>query len=154
MSDSLSFHLESESQSVGRACVILRFRLNNETTVNSDSFMFAAVAIMWVWPQVSVYFYWVLKKNTFCSCTDHVRHPVCSWPHDVYFIFPCRWRTHKWHNCALVPDSVRRGLSGPGEACGAGLETRGKCYPWLNAPAKKLLLYHIFKINLSISFLI
>lgn len=55
------------SQSVGRACVILRFRLNNETPVNSDSFMFATVAIMWVWPQVSVYFYRVLKKNTFCK---------------------------------------------------------------------------------------
>ncbi|KAF7655323.1 hypothetical protein LDENG_00057900 [Lucifuga dentata] len=36
-----------------------------------------------------------------------------------------RWRTHKWHSCTLVPDSVRRGISGPGEACGNGLETRG-----------------------------
>ncbi|XP_072253400.1 thrombospondin type-1 domain-containing protein 7B [Leuresthes tenuis] len=36
-----------------------------------------------------------------------------------------RWRTHKWHSCTLVPDSVRRGLSGSGEACGNGLETRG-----------------------------
>uniref|UniRef100_A0A3Q4ARY6 Thrombospondin type-1 domain-containing protein 7A n=1 Tax=Mola mola TaxID=94237 RepID=A0A3Q4ARY6_MOLML len=43
--------------------------------------------------------------------------PVCP----VY-----RWRTHKWHSCTLVPDSVRRGLPGPGEACGNGLETRGK----------------------------
>uniref|UniRef100_A0AAQ6I9L7 Thrombospondin type-1 domain-containing protein 7A n=1 Tax=Anabas testudineus TaxID=64144 RepID=A0AAQ6I9L7_ANATE len=42
--------------------------------------------------------------------------PVCP----VY-----RWRTHKWHACTVVPDSVRRGLSGPGEACGNGLETRG-----------------------------
>uniref|UniRef100_A0A671XNQ9 Thrombospondin type-1 domain-containing protein 7A n=1 Tax=Sparus aurata TaxID=8175 RepID=A0A671XNQ9_SPAAU len=42
--------------------------------------------------------------------------PVCP----VY-----RWRTHKWHSCILVPDSVRRGLPGPGEACGKGLETRG-----------------------------
>ncbi|XP_068186329.1 thrombospondin type-1 domain-containing protein 7B [Antennarius striatus] len=42
--------------------------------------------------------------------------PVCP----VY-----RWRTHKWHSCTLVPDSVRRGLSGPGEPCGNGLETRG-----------------------------
>uniref|UniRef100_A0AAQ4R7R8 Thrombospondin type-1 domain-containing protein 7A n=1 Tax=Gasterosteus aculeatus aculeatus TaxID=481459 RepID=A0AAQ4R7R8_GASAC len=43
--------------------------------------------------------------------------PVCP----VY-----RWRTHKWHSCSPVPDSVRRGLSGPGEeACGNGLETRG-----------------------------
>ncbi|XP_015252845.1 PREDICTED: thrombospondin type-1 domain-containing protein 7B, partial [Cyprinodon variegatus] len=36
-----------------------------------------------------------------------------------------RWRMHKWHSCTLVPDSVRRGLSGSGEACGNGLETRG-----------------------------
>ncbi|XP_029967914.1 thrombospondin type-1 domain-containing protein 7B isoform X2 [Salarias fasciatus] len=43
-------------------------------------------------------------------------HRVCP----VY-----RWRTHKWHTCTLVPDSVRRGLSGPAEACGNGLETRG-----------------------------
>ncbi|XP_029315244.1 thrombospondin type-1 domain-containing protein 7B isoform X2 [Cottoperca gobio] len=42
--------------------------------------------------------------------------PVCP----VY-----SWRTHKWHSCNLVPDSVRRGLSGPGETCGNGLETRG-----------------------------
>ncbi|XP_039883311.1 thrombospondin type-1 domain-containing protein 7B isoform X1 [Simochromis diagramma] len=36
-----------------------------------------------------------------------------------------RWRTHKWSSCSLVPESVRRGLSGPGETCGKGLETRG-----------------------------
>ncbi|XP_056290680.1 thrombospondin type-1 domain-containing protein 7B isoform X1 [Pseudoliparis swirei] len=42
--------------------------------------------------------------------------PVCP----VY-----SWRANKWHSCSLVPDSVRRGLSGPGEACGNGLETRG-----------------------------
>ncbi|KAK7939999.1 hypothetical protein WMY93_003325 [Mugilogobius chulae] len=42
--------------------------------------------------------------------------PVCP----VY-----RWRTHKWHSCSIVPDSVRRGLAGPGELCGDGLETRG-----------------------------
>lgn len=36
-----------------------------------------------------------------------------------------RWRTHKWHSCTLVPESVRRGLSGTGEACGNGLESRG-----------------------------
>ncbi|XP_023806239.1 thrombospondin type-1 domain-containing protein 7B isoform X2 [Oryzias latipes] len=36
-----------------------------------------------------------------------------------------RWRMHKWHSCILVPDSVRRGLSGAGEDCGDGLETRG-----------------------------
>uniref|UniRef100_A0A3P8SWS5 Thrombospondin type 1 domain containing 7B n=1 Tax=Amphiprion percula TaxID=161767 RepID=A0A3P8SWS5_AMPPE len=39
----------------------------------------------------------------------------------------CPWRTHKWHSCTLVPDSVRRGLSGPAEACGNGLETRVSC---------------------------
>uniref|UniRef100_A0A674ML26 Thrombospondin type-1 domain-containing protein 7A n=1 Tax=Takifugu rubripes TaxID=31033 RepID=A0A674ML26_TAKRU len=38
-----------------------------------------------------------------------------------------RWRTHKWQSCILVPDSVQRGLSGQVEACGNGLETRGKC---------------------------
>ncbi|XP_040005222.1 thrombospondin type-1 domain-containing protein 7B [Xiphias gladius] len=42
--------------------------------------------------------------------------PVCP----VY-----RWNTHKWHSCTLVPESVRRGLTRPGEACGNGLETRG-----------------------------
>uniref|UniRef100_A0A8C5G0V7 Thrombospondin, type I, domain containing 7Ba n=1 Tax=Gouania willdenowi TaxID=441366 RepID=A0A8C5G0V7_GOUWI len=36
-----------------------------------------------------------------------------------------RWRLHKWHSCTLVPDSVRRGSSGPTETCGNGLETRG-----------------------------
>ncbi|XP_061579008.1 thrombospondin type-1 domain-containing protein 7B [Cololabis saira] len=36
-----------------------------------------------------------------------------------------RWRTHKWHSCTLVPDSVRRGLSGSRENCGNGLNTRG-----------------------------
>lgn len=37
-----------------------------------------------------------------------------------------RWRTHKWHPCTLVPDAVRQGITGPGEACGKGLEVRGK----------------------------
>ncbi|XP_041940176.1 thrombospondin type-1 domain-containing protein 7B isoform X1 [Alosa sapidissima] len=36
-----------------------------------------------------------------------------------------RWRTHKWHPCTLVPDAVRQGITGPGEACGKGLEVRG-----------------------------
>uniref|UniRef100_A0A8C9SRK1 Thrombospondin type-1 domain-containing protein 7A n=1 Tax=Scleropages formosus TaxID=113540 RepID=A0A8C9SRK1_SCLFO len=35
-----------------------------------------------------------------------------------------RWKTHKWHQCTLVPDSVRHGVTGPGESCGQGLETR------------------------------
>ncbi|XP_024919574.1 thrombospondin type-1 domain-containing protein 7B [Cynoglossus semilaevis] len=35
------------------------------------------------------------------------------------------WTTHKWHGCTLVPESIRRGLNGPGEPCGTGLETRG-----------------------------
>uniref|UniRef100_A0A3B1IIX4 Thrombospondin type-1 domain-containing protein 7A n=1 Tax=Astyanax mexicanus TaxID=7994 RepID=A0A3B1IIX4_ASTMX len=35
-----------------------------------------------------------------------------------------RWRTHKWHSCMLVPDSVRQGMSGAAESCGRGLETR------------------------------
>uniref|UniRef100_A0A3B5A609 Thrombospondin type 1 domain containing 7B n=1 Tax=Stegastes partitus TaxID=144197 RepID=A0A3B5A609_9TELE len=42
-------------------------------------------------------------------------------------VCPLYWRTHKWHSCTLVPDSVRRGLSGPAEACGNGLETRVSC---------------------------
>ncbi|XP_064167589.1 thrombospondin type-1 domain-containing protein 7B isoform X1 [Anguilla rostrata] len=36
-----------------------------------------------------------------------------------------RWKTHRWNQCVLVPDSVRQGLAGPGESCGRGLETRG-----------------------------
>ncbi|CAJ1071311.1 thrombospondin type-1 domain-containing protein 7B [Xyrichtys novacula] len=42
--------------------------------------------------------------------------PVCP----VY-----RWKTHRWHSCVLVPDSVGQGPSGPGETCGHGLEKRG-----------------------------
>ncbi|XP_056145668.1 thrombospondin type-1 domain-containing protein 7B [Lampris incognitus] len=42
--------------------------------------------------------------------------PVCP----VY-----RWKTHKWHTCTLVPDSVRQGMAGPADLCGDGLETRG-----------------------------
>ncbi|XP_019738101.1 thrombospondin type-1 domain-containing protein 7B isoform X2 [Hippocampus comes] len=36
-----------------------------------------------------------------------------------------RWRTHKWHACTLVPNSVQRSLSQTAESCGNGLETRG-----------------------------
>uniref|UniRef100_A0A8C9U5U9 Thrombospondin type-1 domain-containing protein 7A n=1 Tax=Scleropages formosus TaxID=113540 RepID=A0A8C9U5U9_SCLFO len=35
-----------------------------------------------------------------------------------------RWKTHKWHQCTLVPESVRQGLTGMGESCGRGLEIR------------------------------
>ncbi|RXN34302.1 thrombospondin type-1 domain-containing 7B-like protein [Labeo rohita] len=35
-----------------------------------------------------------------------------------------RWQTHRWHQCILVPDSVRQAVGGPAEACGIGLETR------------------------------
>ncbi|XP_034041977.1 thrombospondin type-1 domain-containing protein 7B [Thalassophryne amazonica] len=53
--------------------------------------------------------------------------PVCS-------VF--RWKTHKWHSCTLVPDSVRRGITGLGEICGDGLETRGiSCEGENNEPA-------------------
>ncbi|MBN3300954.1 THS7B protein, partial [Amia calva] len=42
--------------------------------------------------------------------------PVCP----IY-----RWKTHKWHQCTIVPDSVRQGMTGASESCGRGLETRG-----------------------------
>ncbi|XP_066542938.1 thrombospondin type-1 domain-containing protein 7B [Hoplias malabaricus] len=35
-----------------------------------------------------------------------------------------RWRTQRWQQCALVPESVRQGAAGAGESCGRGLETR------------------------------
>ncbi|KAA0707575.1 Thrombospondin type-1 domain-containing protein 7B [Triplophysa tibetana] len=35
-----------------------------------------------------------------------------------------RWQTHRWHQCILVPDSVRQVVGGPTEACGMGLEVR------------------------------
>ncbi|XP_061090823.1 thrombospondin type-1 domain-containing protein 7B-like [Conger conger] len=35
-----------------------------------------------------------------------------------------RWKTQKWHECTLVPESVRQGSTGAGEPCGRGLETR------------------------------
>ncbi|RXM29521.1 Thrombospondin type-1 domain-containing protein 7B [Acipenser ruthenus] len=35
-----------------------------------------------------------------------------------------RWKPHKWHQCTIVPDSVRLGIIGAGEACGQGLVTR------------------------------
>jgi len=37
-----------------------------------------------------------------------------------------RWKTHRWHPCTLVPDSVQQGMKGAGESCGKGLEMRGK----------------------------
>ncbi|MGH0120071.1 UNVERIFIED_CONTAM: hypothetical protein FKN15_062761 [Acipenser sinensis] len=35
-----------------------------------------------------------------------------------------KWKPHKWHQCTIVPDSVRQGIIGAGEACGQGLVTR------------------------------
>nr|XP_055040560.1 thrombospondin type-1 domain-containing protein 7B isoform X1 [Misgurnus anguillicaudatus]XP_055040561.1 thrombospondin type-1 domain-containing protein 7B isoform X1 [Misgurnus anguillicaudatus]XP_055040562.1 thrombospondin type-1 domain-containing protein 7B isoform X1 [Misgurnus anguillicaudatus]XP_055040563.1 thrombospondin type-1 domain-containing protein 7B isoform X1 [Misgurnus anguillicaudatus] len=35
-----------------------------------------------------------------------------------------RWQTHRWHQCILVPDSVRHAVGGPTEPCGIGLELR------------------------------
>jgi len=37
-----------------------------------------------------------------------------------------RWKTHRWHPCTLVPDSVQQGMKGASESCGKGLEMRGK----------------------------
>ncbi|XP_016097128.1 thrombospondin type-1 domain-containing protein 7B-like [Sinocyclocheilus grahami] len=36
-----------------------------------------------------------------------------------------RWKTHRWHPCTLVPDSVQQGMTGASESCGKGLEMRG-----------------------------
>lgn len=36
------------------------------------------------------------------------------------------WKTHRWHPCTLVPDSVQQGMTGASESCGKGLEMRGK----------------------------
>ncbi|XP_058277386.1 thrombospondin type-1 domain-containing protein 7B [Hirundo rustica] len=41
--------------------------------------------------------------------------PICP----VY-----RWRSQRWSPCVLVPDSVRQGPPGHGEACGHGLQSR------------------------------
>ncbi|KAG7464148.1 hypothetical protein MATL_G00184190 [Megalops atlanticus] len=35
-----------------------------------------------------------------------------------------RWKLHRWHQCTLVPESVRQGTTGASESCGRGLETR------------------------------
>uniref|UniRef100_A0A8C3TSW4 Thrombospondin type 1 domain containing 7B n=1 Tax=Catharus ustulatus TaxID=91951 RepID=A0A8C3TSW4_CATUS len=46
--------------------------------------------------------------------------PICP----VY-----RWKSHRWSPCVLVPESVRQSLPGQSEACGHGLQARGKIPP-------------------------
>ncbi|XP_072198495.1 thrombospondin type-1 domain-containing protein 7B [Excalfactoria chinensis] len=41
--------------------------------------------------------------------------PICP----VY-----RWKTHRWSQCVLVPESVRQNVLGHNEACGHGLQSR------------------------------
>uniref|UniRef100_A0A669PYP8 Thrombospondin type-1 domain-containing protein 7A n=1 Tax=Phasianus colchicus TaxID=9054 RepID=A0A669PYP8_PHACC len=43
--------------------------------------------------------------------------PICP----VY-----RWKTHRWSHCVLVPESVRQNVLGHNEACGHGLQSRGR----------------------------
>ncbi|XP_031817156.1 thrombospondin type-1 domain-containing protein 7B-like [Sarcophilus harrisii] len=45
---------------------------------------------------------------------------------DVTYCPVYRWKPHKWNSCILVPESVRQGLTVLNEACGKGLQTRGK----------------------------
>lgn len=40
-------------------------------------------------------------------------------------LWNCRWKTHKWRKCQLVPWSIRRDSKGAQENCGAGVQTRG-----------------------------
>ncbi|XP_019481931.1 PREDICTED: thrombospondin type-1 domain-containing protein 7B [Hipposideros armiger] len=35
-----------------------------------------------------------------------------------------RWKPQKWSPCILVPEAVRQGIMGTGEACGKGVQTR------------------------------
>lgn len=44
----------------------------------------------------------------------------------LFFCCCSSWKIHKWSQCVLVPDSVRQGVLGVNEACGRGLQTRGK----------------------------
>ncbi|XP_046713402.1 thrombospondin type-1 domain-containing protein 7B isoform X2 [Silurus meridionalis] len=47
-----------------------------------------------------------------------------------------RWQTHRWHQCILVPDSVRQAAGSPSETCGLGLQTRAvTCVRADDAPA-------------------
>lgn len=37
----------------------------------------------------------------------------------------CRWKTHKWRRCQLVPWSVQQDVPGAQEGCGPGRQARG-----------------------------
>lgn len=42
-----------------------------------------------------------------------------------YFLY-CRWKSHKWRRCQLVPWYIREDSPGAQETCGPGLQTRGE----------------------------
>lgn len=38
----------------------------------------------------------------------------------------CRWKSHKWRKCQLVPWFLRQSNPGAQETCGPGIQTRGR----------------------------
>ena len=42
-----------------------------------------------------------------------------------FLCFSCRWKTHKWRRCQLVPWSVQQDSPGAQEGCGPGRQARG-----------------------------
>lgn len=51
---------------------------------------------------------------------------VCHGEISSSLFFNHRWKPQKWSPCILVPESVRQGIMGTSEACGKGVQTRGK----------------------------
>lgn len=41
------------------------------------------------------------------------------------FFSSCRWKTHKWRRCQLVPWSIQQSVPGAQEGCGPGRQARG-----------------------------
>ncbi|RXM99292.1 Thrombospondin type-1 domain-containing protein 7B [Acipenser ruthenus] len=73
------------------------------------------------------------KQSRYRIITQNSAHGGHECPDTLYEERECealpicptyRWKPHKWHQCTIVPDSVRIGIIGAGEACGQGLETR------------------------------
>ena len=46
-------------------------------------------------------------------------------PFTEIFSSSCRWKTHKWRRCQLVPWSIQQDVTGAQDGCGPGRQARG-----------------------------
>lgn len=99
---------------------VVSWKVNLPSEFQLPMLVSGVITALWLQSPHSVL--WLVLQRV-CAQTCSL---LSSFKHFTIVYSCCRWKSHGWSPCVLVPESVRQG---PGEDCGHGLQSRGKSPP-------------------------